>query len=94
MLGSSWSEAFQRGGQDGKEATHSGADHHCTASYAAPTTLLGELSAGASTSIGSGPVSASSSAGTFYYGACVDSVTGESDTTNNCSGSVPVVVSR
>ena len=30
MLGSTWSEAFQRGGQDGKEATHSGADHHCT----------------------------------------------------------------
>ena len=30
MLGSTWSEAFQRGGQDGKEATHSGADHqHC-----------------------------------------------------------------
>ena len=26
MLGSTWSEAFQRGGQDGKEATHSGAD--------------------------------------------------------------------
>ena len=57
------------------------------------TNTLGELSAGASTSIGSGPVSASSSAGTFYYGACVDSVTGESDTTNNCSGSVSVVVS-
>ena len=31
MLGSTWCEAFQRGGQDGKEATHSGADHHCTA---------------------------------------------------------------
>ena len=31
MLGWTWSEAFQRGGQDGKEATHSGADHHCTA---------------------------------------------------------------
>ena len=31
MLGSTWSEAFQRGGQDGKEVTHSGADHHCTA---------------------------------------------------------------
>ena len=31
MLGSTWSEAFQRGGQDGKEAIHSGADHHCTA---------------------------------------------------------------
>ena len=58
------------------------------------TNTLGELSAGASTSgIGSGPVTAPATAGTYYYGACVDSVTGESDTTNNCSGSVPVVVS-
>ena len=31
-------------------------------------------------------------AGTYYYGACVDAVTNESDTTNNCSGSVPVTV--
>ena len=29
---------------------------------------------------------------TYYYGACVDAVTDESDTTNNCSGSVPVTV--
>ena len=29
---------------------------------------------------------------TYYYGACVDAVTGESDTTNNCSSSVPVTV--
>ena len=58
------------------------------------TNTLGELSAGASTSgIGSGPVTAPATAGTYYYGACVDSVTGESDTTNNCSGSLPVVVS-
>ena len=32
------------------------------------------------------------SAGIYYYGACVDSVAGESDTTNNCSESVPVDV--
>ena len=31
-------------------------------------------------------------AGTYYYGACVDSVTDESDTTNNCSGTVTVTV--
>ncbi|MXY77258.1 MAG: hypothetical protein F4Y40_09295, partial [Acidimicrobiia bacterium] len=31
-------------------------------------------------------------AGTYYYGACVDSVGGESDTTNNCSAAVPVTV--
>ena len=33
------------------------------------------------------------SAGTYYYGACVDAVTGESDTGNNCSSSVTVTVS-
>ena len=33
-----------------------------------------------------------SSSGTYYYGACVDSVSGESDTTNNCSDSVAAVV--
>ena len=30
--------------------------------------------------------------GTYYYGACVDAVTGETDTTNNCSSSVQVTV--
>ena len=30
--------------------------------------------------------------GTYYLGACVDSVSGESDTTNNCSGGVTVTV--
>ena len=30
--------------------------------------------------------------GTYYYGACVDPVSGESDTTNNCSTGVPVGV--
>ena len=33
-----------------------------------------------------------SEAGTYYYGVCVDSVTGESDTTNNCSSSVMITV--
>ena len=37
-------------------------------------------------------LTAPASPGTYYYGACVDAVTGESDTTNNCSGSVPVTV--
>ncbi len=32
------------------------------------------------------------STGTYYYGACVQAVTGESDTTNNCSASVQVDV--
>ncbi len=30
--------------------------------------------------------------GTYYYGACVDSVAGESDATNNCSASVTITV--
>ena len=33
-----------------------------------------------------------SMAGTYYYGACLDAVTGESDTTNNCSRAVTVRV--
>ena len=35
---------------------------------------------------------APSSAGTYYYGACVDSVSGESNTANNCSDGVRVQV--
>ena len=38
-------------------------------------------------------VHAPATTGTYYYGACVDSVTDEFDTTNNCSGSLPVEVS-
>ena len=37
-------------------------------------------------------LTAPSTAGTYYYGACVDSVTGESDSTNNCSATVTVTV--
>ena len=37
-------------------------------------------------------LTAPSKAGTYYYGACVDAVAGESDTTNNCSGGVSVTV--
>ena len=33
-----------------------------------------------------------STAGTYYYGACVDPVSGESDTGNNCSSAVTVTV--
>ena len=35
---------------------------------------------------------APSTTGTYYYGACVGAVTGESDTTNNCSAGVKVTV--
>ena len=37
-------------------------------------------------------LTAPASAGTYYYGACVESVTGESDTGNNCSSAVTVTV--
>ncbi|MDE0446916.1 MAG: hypothetical protein OXH96_09615 [Spirochaetaceae bacterium] len=37
-------------------------------------------------------LSAPSSSGTYYYGACVHAVAEESDTTNNCSAAVPVTV--
>ena len=37
-------------------------------------------------------LTAPSSAGTYYYGACVNSVTGESDTSNNCSSAVTVTI--
>ena len=37
-------------------------------------------------------LTAPETAGTYYYGACVDAVTDESDTTNNCSTSVVVTV--
>ena len=39
-------------------------------------------------------VKAPSSNGVYYYGACVDEVVGESDTTNNCSAAVKVEVSH
>ena len=38
-------------------------------------------------------LTAPTSAGTYYYGACVESVSGESDTDNNCSEAVTVTVS-
>ena len=37
-------------------------------------------------------LTAPSTAGTYYYGACVDAVAGESDTTDHCSSSVSITV--
>ena len=37
-------------------------------------------------------LTAPSAAGAYYYGACVDAVSGESNTENNCSTAVPVAV--
>ena len=46
--------------------------------------------AAAGTSAESIDLTAPTSAGTYYYGACVDAVTNESDRTNNCSTAVRV----
>ena len=53
---------------------------------------VSSLSAG-DTSAESISLNAPSSAGTYYYGACVDAVSGESDTDNNCSSGAQVEVS-
>ena len=52
--------------------------------------VAGLVAAGSSSA--SVETSAPSTPGTYYYGACVDAVAGESDTTNNCSSSVTVTV--
>ena len=48
--------------------------------------------AASGTSAQSISLTAPATAGAYYYGACVDTVTDESDTTDNCSGSVKVDV--
>ncbi len=55
------------------------------------TDAVGALAA-AGTSEQSIDLTAPSTAGTYYYGACVDSVTGESDTSDNCSTALTVTV--
>ncbi len=55
------------------------------------TDNVGALAA-AGSSAESISLTAPTTAGAYYYGACVDAVTGESDTTNNCSASVQVTV--
>ena len=60
-------------------------------------TAVGTDTVSALAASGSGPESISltapSTAGTYYYGACVDTVSGESNTANNCSSGVRVRVS-
>ena len=53
-----------------------------------------EALAGGASSAEEGFANAPSTAGTYYYGVCVDAVSGESETTNNCSSAVSVVVIR
>ena len=63
-----------------------------TTDTAAGTGAVGTLEAEASATL-MGTATASMTAGTYYYGACVDAVAEESDTSNNCSSGVRVVVS-
>ena len=56
------------------------------------TDAVGSLAAAAS-SDQSISLTAPSTAGTYYYGACVEPVSGETDTANNCSNSSAVTVS-
>ena len=57
------------------------------------TVAVGALAAsGGTTSSAPFSLTAPSTAGTYYYGACVEAVTGESDTANNCSGVLTITV--
>ena len=62
-----------------------------TADTSVGTDAIGPLSA-SGTSDESVELTAPADAGSYYYGACVDTVADESDTTNNCSASVTVTV--
>ena len=55
------------------------------------TDVVAELAVSAS-SDESVTLNAPTTAGTYYYGVCVDAVAEESDTMNNCSSSVAVTV--
>ena len=57
------------------------------------TDAVAQLAA-SGTSSESVSLTAPATPGTYYYGACVDAVADESDTTNNCSSSVQVTVSE
>ena len=56
------------------------------------TAAVGGLSPSGTSSHGIRDITPPSEAGTYYYGACVDAGPGESDTTNNCSGSISYTV--
>ena len=63
-----------------------------TSDTAVGTDAVGGLAA-SGTSAESISLTALSAAGTYYYGACVDPVSGESNSQNNCSSAVRVTVS-
>ena len=89
--------ATVRNSGDGKSPTttlryYRSADATITATdTSVGTDAIAGLAATGSTSE-SVALTAPSTPGTYYYGACVDAVTGETDTTNNCSTSVEVTI--
>ena len=90
------SATVRNGGDGSAEATvlryYRSADATITRSDAeVGVTGIGALAASASSSE-SVELTAPATPGTYYYGACVEAVTDESDTTNNCSASVEVTV--
>ena len=68
------------------------ADATITGSDTAVGTAVVEALAASANSSQELEITAPSTPGTYYYGACVGSVAGEPDTTNNCSTSVAVLV--
>ena len=90
------SATVRNGGAGGAETTtlryYRSADAAITTSDTqVGTDAISELAASGSAGQ-SVELTAPSTSGTYYYGACVDAVTDESDTTNNCSGSVKIAI--
>ena len=83
------SAAVQNAGEGKSEATalryYRSADTTITATDTWVRTVTIAGLAGSGSSSRSVELTAPSSPGRYYYGACVDAVPGESDTTNNCS---------
>ena len=90
------SATVQNAGDGGSESTTLRYYRSTDAEISSSDTDLGtdavaELAASA-TSSQSVSLTAPTTAGTYYYGVCVDAVEGESDTANNCSASVQITV--
>ena len=86
-----------RGGADAPATTvryYRSADATITISDTQVGTDAVDALATSGTSAESIALTAPATSGTYYYGACVDAVQGESDTTNNCSAAVEVEVSE
>ena len=73
---------------------HRSADATVTTTDAQVGTDAVDALAASGTSAESIALTAPATSGTYYYGACVDAVQGESDTTNNCSAAVEVEVAE